>query len=151
MHVHKLVNIASMVAKLGYMFRKQNLCSGSKNVFDLRQKHFLLLWSKICFHNMFPAWLNWVTFASETIMFLQQGLKKKYSQARVSITYLKYISFLFFTRDHSHLCRLGFRWTEVLLFICHGSFSKWLVRFILSGWTGTWCICTQVCHVGKSF
>ena len=39
-HVRKLVNIASMVAKLGNMFRKQILCLGSKNFSDLGQKHF---------------------------------------------------------------------------------------------------------------
>ena len=39
------------VAKLGNMFRTQNLCPGSKNVFDFRQKHFLFSNSKICFRS----------------------------------------------------------------------------------------------------
>ena len=39
------------------MFRTQNLCTGSKNVFDSRQKHFLFP------QHMFPAQLNWETFA----------------------------------------------------------------------------------------
>ena len=43
------------------MFRTQNLCTGSKNVFDSRQKHFLFP------QHMFPAQLNWETFASATM------------------------------------------------------------------------------------
>ncbi len=46
-HAFKLVNIASMVAKLGNICFKQNLCPGSKNFFDLRQKHFLFSRSKL--------------------------------------------------------------------------------------------------------
>ena len=50
----KLVDIAFMVAKLGNMFWNQNLCPGSKNLFDLRQKHFLVseqqnFFCNICF------------------------------------------------------------------------------------------------------
>jgi len=33
------------------MFRTQNLCPGSKNVFDSRQKHFQFPSSEICFRN----------------------------------------------------------------------------------------------------
>ena len=57
----------SELANLGNMFRTQNLCLGSKSVFDSRQKHFLSPRSKICFRNTFPARLNWETFASATI------------------------------------------------------------------------------------
>ena len=55
------------VAKLGNMFRTQNLCPGSKNVFDSRQKHFLFSEQQNLFpQHMFPARLNWETFASAT-------------------------------------------------------------------------------------
>ena len=38
------------------MFRTQNLCPGSKNVFDSGQKHFSFPSSKICFRNTcFPT------------------------------------------------------------------------------------------------
>ena len=39
------------VSKLGNMFRTQNLCPGSKNVFDIRQKLFFFTNRKICFRN----------------------------------------------------------------------------------------------------
>ena len=43
----------SGLAKLGNMLRKQNLCPGSKNVFDLKEKNiFLFPSSKICFCNI---------------------------------------------------------------------------------------------------
>ena len=43
--------IACMVAKTGkHMFRKQNLCPESKNVFDLRQELFLVSEQQ----NLFP-------------------------------------------------------------------------------------------------
>ena len=48
------------VAKLGNMFRTQNLCPASKNIFCFPS-------SKICFRNKFPARLNWETFASATM------------------------------------------------------------------------------------
>ena len=55
----KLVNISFMVAKLGNMFRKQNLCPGTKNVFDLRQKHFPFSEEQNLFlQHMIPARLN---------------------------------------------------------------------------------------------
>ena len=60
------------VARLGNMFRTQNLCPGRKNVFDSRQKHFLFSEQQNLFpQHMFPARLNWETFASAT-MFPQQ-------------------------------------------------------------------------------
>lgn len=68
---------------------------------------------------------------------------------RIPNTYLKNISLLFFTCDDSHPCRLGFWWTEMFLLVCHCSFSEWLVRFILIGWAGTWCICTGMRQVSK--
>ena len=47
------------VAKLGNMFRTQNLCPGSKNVFDSRQKHFFVFEQQNLFpQHMFPARLN---------------------------------------------------------------------------------------------
>ena len=50
------------------MFRTQNLCPGSKNVFDSRQKHFLFSEQQNLFpQHMFPARLNWETFASATM------------------------------------------------------------------------------------
>ena len=50
------------------MFRAQNLCPGSKNVIDFRQKHFLFSKQQNLFpQDMFPAWLNWETFASATM------------------------------------------------------------------------------------
>ena len=55
------------MAKLGNMFRTQNLCPVSKNVFDSRQKHFLFSELQNLFpQHMFPARLNWETFASAT-------------------------------------------------------------------------------------
>ena len=44
------------------MFRTQNLCPRSKNVFDSSQKHILFP------QHTFPSRLNWETFAS-AIMF----------------------------------------------------------------------------------
>ena len=53
------------------MFRPQNLCAGSKNVFDSRQKHFLFSEQQNLFpQHMFPAPLNWEIFAF-AIMFPQ--------------------------------------------------------------------------------
>ena len=50
------------------MFRTQNLCPGSKNVFDSRQKHFLFSEQQNLFPQyMFPARLNWKTLASATM------------------------------------------------------------------------------------
>ena len=52
------------------MFRTQNLCPGSKNVFNLysRQKNFLFSEQQNLFpQHMFPARLNWETFASATM------------------------------------------------------------------------------------
>ena len=50
------------------MFRTQNLCSGSKSVFDFRKKHFLFSELQNLFpQHMFPARLNWETFASATM------------------------------------------------------------------------------------
>ena len=44
------------------MFRTQNLCPGSKNVSDSRQKHFLFSEQQNLFpQHMFPARLNWET------------------------------------------------------------------------------------------
>ena len=49
------------------MFRKQNLCPGSKNVFDLRQKHFLVSEQQNLFpQHMFPARLNSEIFVAVT-------------------------------------------------------------------------------------
>ena len=53
------------------MFRTQNLCPGSKNVFDSGQKQFLFSEQQNLFpQHMFTARLNWETFASAT-MFLR--------------------------------------------------------------------------------
>ena len=50
------------------MFRTQNLCPGSKNVFDSRHKHFLFSEQQNLFpQHMFPVRLNWKTFASATM------------------------------------------------------------------------------------
>ena len=50
------------------MFRKQNLCPVGINAFDLRKKHFLVFEQQNLFlQHMFPARLNWETFASATI------------------------------------------------------------------------------------
>ena len=50
------------------MFRKQNLCPGSKTVFDLRQKDFLVSEQQNLFlQRIFPARLNWELFASATM------------------------------------------------------------------------------------
>ena len=44
------------------------MCPGSKNVFDLRQKHFLVSEQQNLFpQHMFPTRLNWETFASATV------------------------------------------------------------------------------------
>ena len=56
------------VAKLGNMFWTQNLCPGSKNVFDSKQKQFLFSEQQNLFpEHMFPARLNWETFVSATM------------------------------------------------------------------------------------
>ena len=50
------------------MFRTQNLCPGSKIVFDSRQKHFLFSEQQNLFpQHMFTARLNWETFAFATM------------------------------------------------------------------------------------
>ena len=50
------------------MFRTQNLCPGSKNVFDSRAKTFFVSEQQNLFpQHMFPAWLNWETLASATM------------------------------------------------------------------------------------
>ena len=50
------------------MFRTQNLCPGSKNVFVSRQNHFLFSEQQTLFpQHMFPARLNWETLASTTM------------------------------------------------------------------------------------
>jgi len=55
------------VAKLGNicMFQTQNLCPGSKTVFDSMAKTFFVSEQENLFpQNMFPEQLNWKTFAS---------------------------------------------------------------------------------------
>ena len=66
-HHWKLVNIVLMVAKLGSVcFGSQMLSTGSKNVFDLRQRHFLVSELKNVFpQHLFPTQLNWKRFASQ--------------------------------------------------------------------------------------
>ena len=50
------------------MFRTQNLCPGSKNVFDSMAKTFFVSEQQNLFpQHMFPARLNWETFASATM------------------------------------------------------------------------------------
>ena len=50
------------------MFRTQNLCSGSKNVFDSMTKTFFVSEQQNLFPQyMFPARLNWETVASPTM------------------------------------------------------------------------------------
>ena len=50
------------------MFRTQNLCPGSKNVFDSMAKTFLVSEQQNLFpQHMFPARLNWETLASATL------------------------------------------------------------------------------------
>ena len=52
------------------MFRKQNLCPGSKNVFafDLTQTNFLLSEQQNLFpQHVFPSRLHWETFISVTM------------------------------------------------------------------------------------
>ena len=54
------------------MSRTQNLCPGSKNVFDSMAKTFFVSEQQNLFpQHMFPERLNWETFASST-MFPQQ-------------------------------------------------------------------------------
>ena len=56
------------VAKLGNMFRTQNLCPGSKNVFDSMAKTFFVSEQQNLFpQHKFPVRLNWETFASATM------------------------------------------------------------------------------------
>ena len=44
------------------------MCPGSKNIFDLRQKHFLVSEQQnLSSQHMFPARLNWETSASATM------------------------------------------------------------------------------------
>ena len=50
------------------MFRTQNLCPGSKNVLDSMPKTFFVSELQNLFpQHMFPARLNWDTFASATM------------------------------------------------------------------------------------
>ena len=50
------------------MFRTQNLCPGSKSVFDSMAKTFFVSEQQNLFpQHMFPARLNWETFASATM------------------------------------------------------------------------------------
>ena len=50
------------------MFQTQNLCPGSKNVFDSMAKTFFVSEQQNLFpQHMFPARLNWETFASATM------------------------------------------------------------------------------------
>jgi len=50
------------------VFRTQNLCPGSKNVFDSMAKTFFVTEQQDLFpQHMFPAQLNWETFASATM------------------------------------------------------------------------------------
>ena len=61
-HHWKLVNIVFMLAKLGSIcFGSQMLSTGSKNIFDLRQKHFLVPETQNCV----PTELIWETFTSQ--------------------------------------------------------------------------------------
>ena len=51
-----------------HMFRTQNLCPGIKNVFDSMAKTFFVSEQQNLFpQHMFPARLNWETFASATM------------------------------------------------------------------------------------
>ena len=52
------------------MLRKQNLCPGDKNVFDLKQKHFCFREAKFV-SVTYVTYCYWETFASAT-MFRQQ-------------------------------------------------------------------------------
>ena len=57
-----------MVAKLGNICFESNICSGSKSVFDFRQKAFFVSDQQKLFpQHMFPARLNWETVASATM------------------------------------------------------------------------------------
>ena len=50
------------------MFRTQNLCPGSRNVFDSMAKTFFVSEQQNLFpQHMFPERLNWETFASATM------------------------------------------------------------------------------------
>ena len=50
------------------MFRTHNLCPGSKNVFESMAKTFFVSDQQNLFpQHMFPARLNWKTFASATM------------------------------------------------------------------------------------
>ena len=50
------------------MFRTQNLCPGSKNVFDSIAKTFFVFGQQNLFpQHMFPARLNWETVGSATM------------------------------------------------------------------------------------
>ena len=48
------------------MFRKENLCPGSKNVFEAKKK-FVSEQQNLFPQHMLPARLNWKTFASATM------------------------------------------------------------------------------------
>ena len=87
------------------MFRTQNLCPGSKNVFDSRQKHFLFPSSKICFRNTFPARLNWETFACATMFptLARPSEIKKHLHVRDFKTPDKLSNTLFCLRDWSRV------------------------------------------------
>ena len=74
------------------MFRTQNLCLGSKSVFDSRQKHFLSPRSKICFRNTFPARLNWETFASATMFPSLASHLPTYLDRKTNLGYIPYVA-----------------------------------------------------------
>ena len=75
------------------MFRTQNLCPGSKNVFDSRQKHFLFSEQQNLFpQHMFPAQLNWETFASATMFpSLARPLASTSGTAEISVLHVRHV------------------------------------------------------------
>ena len=69
----KLINIVFIVAKLGNTCFGRKICIRKQKCFWLQAKTFFVSELQNCFRNMFPARLNWETFASAT-MFLARPL-----------------------------------------------------------------------------
>ena len=113
------------------MFRTQNLCPGSKNVFDSRQKHFLFSEQQNLFpQHTFPAQLNWETLASAT-MFPQQcflvypGLKQTRRHLKIRVSAIIFQLFKLIMLEKCVVTILELNWNQRLghkktkLNICH--------------------------------
>ena len=96
------------VAKLGNICFGRKICvREAKNVFDSRQKHFFVSEQQNLFpQHMFPARLNWGTFASAT-MFPSLANLNHNRRAVVCLKLPKYENFTSFGRLHQKIAPKG--------------------------------------------